>query len=223
MPYCSTKLEWCKEEQQPSWGATQPCSTLAGTFRCSDVFCFLQQWNDPWLYYHLCTEVCCQERWSPEGPCCHWNDPGMGIPQPGIAEKYFILQSYNLQFIGHCSTWLYVLYVPVFRRRKGVLTCVNVGRGLFPPAVLTDMSGVLLCAPLCVGLLEKLVWVLIEYTEECTHTNLTHQYKVELDVRGTREQILALPVDSWIVWYVVLGLMCLFWWGLKGRIPCWAT
>lgn len=48
---------------------------------------------------------------------CHWSEPGMGTPQAGIADTYFILQSYGLGFIWHYTAWL---YVPVFRRRKSV-------------------------------------------------------------------------------------------------------
>lgn len=77
--------------------------------------------------------------------------------------------------------------------KKVFLTCVDVGRGLSPPAVLTDMLGVLLCTSLSVGLPEKLMWVLIECTQECSHTNLTQQYKVELDVRGTQRADFSSP------------------------------
>lgn len=86
--------------------------------------------------------------------CCHWTEPGMGIPQAGIAEKYFILQSYSLRFI-----WItaYSFMCLSLGGEKVSLTCVAAGRRLFSPAVLTDMLGVLLGTPLTVVLPEKLM------------------------------------------------------------------
>lgn len=181
MPYCSTKLEWCKEEQWPNWGATQPCITLAGTFRCSDTFCFFSSEMTP--DFVITSALGCAARRGD-----HLRDCAV----TGLSQGWEFLKLALLRNILWCRAIAWDSYGITAHSfvclslggEKMFLTCVTVG--LFPPAVLTDMLGVLLCTPLSVGLPEKLMWVLIEYTQECTHTNHTQQYKIELDVRGTQ-------------------------------------
>lgn len=131
MQYCSTKPGWCKEEHQPAGekpSCVPPRQTLSGVVTYS-VF-FRSEMTLDCLLLPLHCGLVPTEVTTSGTVLCHWM--GWELLKMVLLTNILYWQTYGLRFIWHYTVRL---YVPVFRRRKVFLTCVNVGRGLFSSAV----------------------------------------------------------------------------------------